>query len=130
MDVAQPADKSEQTIVDNVRGMKGWLRLMGVVSIVGGALQALTLIGIIWAWLPIWLGVLLTQAASQANEYADRRDMPALTAFTGKLRTYFVVSGVVTIVGLAMAAAGLIIALAFGLWGGLLQHWPSRFGVS
>ncbi len=43
---------------------RGWIKFLGILSIVSGALGALSIIGILWAWLPIWLGVLLFQAAS------------------------------------------------------------------
>ena len=36
-----------------------WMKLAAVLMIIAGALQALTIIGILWAWVPIWMGVLL-----------------------------------------------------------------------
>ncbi len=49
---------------------KGWLKFLGVLSIIGGVLSALTIVGILVAWLPIWMGVLLFQAGSQADAMA------------------------------------------------------------
>jgi hypothetical protein len=43
---------------------KGWLKFLGILSIIGGVFQALTIVGIIYAWIPIWSGVLLHQAGS------------------------------------------------------------------
>ena len=53
--------------------MGSWLKFLGIVSIVSGALLAFTIIGLIFAWLPIWLGVLLFQAGDRANraEHSD-----------------------------------------------------------
>jgi hypothetical protein len=34
----------------------GWMKFLGVVSILEGALAVLTLWGILFAWLPIWPG--------------------------------------------------------------------------
>ena len=36
---------------------RGWMKLIGVLLIIGGVLYTLTIIGIIIAWLPIWMGV-------------------------------------------------------------------------
>ena len=76
-------------------------------------------IGILWAWLPIWIGVILVQAGSRAGEYADRGDAVALTAFMGRLKTYFVISGVMVIVSLALSVItviAVVVLMAAGLW--------------
>jgi hypothetical protein len=82
----------------------------------------LSIIGILWAWLPIWLGVVLTQAGSRAREYADKGDMASLEAMTGRLKTYFTLSGVVMIVSIAL---GVIAAIFWGVVVamGLLPSW-------
>ncbi|MFO7651171.1 MAG: DUF5362 family protein, partial [bacterium] len=59
---AVPATTPART---NARGLAGWLKFFGIVTIIAGALNALSLVGILWAWLPIWLGVLLVQAGSR-----------------------------------------------------------------
>jgi fatty acid desaturase len=38
---------------------KGWMKFLGVLMIICGVLTACTIIGIIFAWPPIWLGVVL-----------------------------------------------------------------------
>ncbi|MGP1345926.1 MAG: DUF5362 family protein [Phycisphaerales bacterium] len=42
----------------------GWLKFIGVLAIINGVLTALTIFGIVIAWLPIWIGVLLYKAGS------------------------------------------------------------------
>ena len=100
----------------NAKGMKGWLKLLGIVSIIGGALNALSIIGILWAWVPIWLGVIMVQAGSRAGEYADKGDMASLEGMTGQLKTYFTISGILMIVSFAMAV---IVAIAWAVLLGL-----------
>jgi phosphatidylglycerophosphate synthase len=93
----------------NVRGMKGWMKFLGVMNIIAGALNALSVVGILWAWLPIWLGIILVQSGSRAREYAERGDETSLAAFTGKLKTYFTISGVLLIISLALGLiAGIV----------------------
>ncbi len=96
----------------NAKGMTGWMKFMGIMTIIGGAINALTIIGILWAWLPIWLGVVLTQAGSKASEYADKGDAASLEAMTGRLKAYFTLSGIVMIVSIAMGIiAGVVWAI-------------------
>lgn len=106
-----------QTVQQNVRGMKGWLKLLGIVQIVAGILQALTIVGIIWAWLPIWMGVILNSAGNKAQEFAEKGDPQALADFTGKLKLYFIISGMVMIFSLAAVALLLIILTVLAILG-------------
>ena len=41
---------------------KGWLKFLGVLSILQGIMAAITLVGLVIAWLPIWIGVVLHRA--------------------------------------------------------------------
>lgn len=93
----------------NIQGMKGWLKLLGIVQIVAGILQALTLFGILWAWLPIWLGIILNGAANKAGEYVEKGDEQTLGEFTGKLKLYFIINGVLMIISLAVVALALMV---------------------
>jgi len=95
---------------------KGWMKLVGVMSIIGGALQALTIIGIVIAWLPIWTGILLIQAAGAIEQAYLGENQAAMTRSLSKLKTYFIIMGILTLIGLI----ALVLALAFGLLGGIL----------
>lgn len=77
-----------------------WLKLVGVLSIISGLFIAITIIGIIVAWLPIWMGVLLFQAASQTESAYASGDQGTLIEGLGKLRTYFIITGVLTLLGI------------------------------
>ena len=45
--------------------MRGWLKFIGVASIVAGALSALSIFGIIFAWVPIWMGITLYNSSTK-----------------------------------------------------------------
>ena len=81
---------------------KGWLRLLGIVMIVQGIISALTIVGIIIAWLPIWLGVLLFQAAGAAEGAQMAGSKQQLMESLWKLKTYFVINGVMMLIVLAI----------------------------
>jgi hypothetical protein len=96
---------------------KGWLRLLGVLSIVSGVFAAFTIVGILYAWLPIWVGVLLLQAASSVERAHLTGDKMVYYDTLSKLKLYFVIQGVTTLIGLIF---GVVIFFVAGL-GAILE---------
>ena len=90
--------------------MVGWLKLLGVMSIVMGVLTAITIVGILIAWLPIWMGVLLFQAGSQITEARVSRNYQHLVEMMRKFKTYFMIQGILLIVGLALSIISFLIS--------------------
>jgi hypothetical protein len=90
---------------------KGWIRLLGVLAIVYGVLIALSIVGIIIAWLPIWMGVLLYQASSSVERAFRHGDEDAMVFCLYRLKTFFTIQGVLALIGLVIA--GIMIVLAF-----------------
>lgn len=80
----------------------GWMKFVGIMFIIQGALTALTIIGILIAWLPIWIGVLLMQSAGSIESANISGDATAFKQGLAKLRTFFVIQGVLYVVGLAL----------------------------
>ena len=91
---------------------KGWIRFLGIVLLVAGILYAITIIGLIVAWLPIWLGVLLIQVSGRLNAAYLAGDEPSLWDALWKLKTFFIVSGVATLIYLILFALAVAMALA------------------
>ncbi|HEX7813560.1 DUF5362 domain-containing protein [Dyella sp.] len=79
---------------------KGWMKFVGVMFIIQGALTALTLVGIVIAWLPIWIGVLLMQSSNAIERAQLSGDAAALKESLARLKTYFVIQGVLYLVGI------------------------------
>ncbi len=109
-------------IVDEARRSKGWLKFVGIMMIIVGAFQALSIVGIIIAWIPIWMGVLLVQAGNAADRLAQSMDSSQIAELLSKLRIYFLLQGVLIIIGLLMVFLVIILYLIFGLalLGGIL----------
>ncbi len=82
-----------------------WMKLVGVLAIVYGLLTAISIVGIVVAWLPIWMGMLLFQSASRAETAYMSGNEKALVDSLSKIRTYFTIMGVVAMLGLLMAIA-------------------------
>jgi hypothetical protein len=88
--------------------MTGWLKFLGIILIIMGAFVALSLVGIIIAWLPIWLGVLLLQAGNRGSTANMTKNPAELIPMMDKLRLFFIIYGVLTIVYIALVILGII----------------------
>lgn len=105
-------------LVDRARSMSGWLRFIGVVTIGAAVPSVLSIVGIIFAWLPIWLGILLFQAGNAARRGTDEDVVRMLE----KLRLYFIVQSVVIIIGL------IVFALSFAFFGTVVFEMMREMG--
>jgi len=95
-----------------------WMKLLGVMMIISGGLQVLSIIGLLWAWVPIWLGVLLFQAAGAAAEASASDDVAAGARATDKLRLFFMIQGILMLI--ALVIVGLVFLLGgFAMLAGL-----------
>ena len=109
------------TIVEEAQKSKGWLKFIGIMMIIGGALEALSIVGIVVAWLPIWAGVILIQAANAAESFALNSDTSKLVELASKLRLYFTIQGIFIIVNIAFVILSIILYLILGV------SWYSTF---
>jgi hypothetical protein len=94
---------------------RNWMKLVGVLSIIYGALTALTIVGIVVAWLPIWMGVLLFQSASALERAVLMESADDLTMALAKIRTYFTIMGVLTLIGLVFMILGIFMGGLAGI---------------
>ena len=109
----------------------GWMKFLGILSIIAGASQMLSLVGILWGWLPLWMGILLYQAANAAETARLSGDPYALASALGKVKTYFMINGILTLLGMLFACIMLCVMLvlpALGVIPYLLN--PSDFNFN
>ena len=88
---------------------KGWMKLLGVLMIIGGILQAITIVGIIICWLPIWVGVLLLKAASGTELAQMSGSKHELIGVMSKLKTVFTIYGVLALIAILFMVIFLIV---------------------
>ncbi len=113
-------DNNEDVIRDLSQPLfraKGWMKLVAVMMIIYGVLTALSIVGILIAWLPIWIGVVLFQSASAIEEAHMNGRPEALEKSMLKLKTYFTITGVMTLVFLIIGIIGFIFGGMAGLAG-------------
>lgn len=102
---------------------RGWLKFLGALSIISGVASALSIVGILFAWLPIWMGVLMFQAGSSIESASQLGDKFAFLRSLGSLKTYFVLQGVLALVGIVFALIMLCITFVLPLIGLTLIPW-------
>jgi hypothetical protein len=102
---------------------RGWLKFLGVMTILGGVLQASTIVGIIVAWLPIWMGVVMFQAGSAIEPASLIGDKFAFLRSMGNLKTYFMLQGVLTLLAFIFLFTMLCIMFILPLLGLTLIPW-------
>ena len=70
-----------------------WIRLFAVCLVFYGALLTVTGIGVLVAWIPMWIGVLLLLANKAVISAYKNNDEQALLQFTTRLKTIFSILG-------------------------------------
>ena len=98
-------------------GAKGWMKFLGVLMIIWGILLAITVVGLILCWLPIWMGVLLFRAASALEAAQASGSQEELRMMMSKLKTYFTITGI-------FAAAAIVFMLIAAIVGSLTALIP------
>jgi hypothetical protein len=105
-----------RSIIEPLHRGKFWMQLLAVVSILYGVLLALTIVGLIVAWIPIWAGVVLMQAAGASSRAFQSGDALEMKHAMGKLKTYFTIFGVLMLISIIL----MIVTMVFGIGAGLL----------
>lgn len=114
-------------IAFHIYSASGWIKLLGVLSIIGGITTALSVVGIVVAWIPIWMGVILLQVASKTEEYKITKEPEAIEEAMSKLKTYFVLQGVVALVGIIITVIAIVITITSGLYLGNFFEGMSHY---
>lgn len=116
---------SDESVVKEVSeplfSAKGWMKFLGVLMIIYSVLMVLmTLgIGIVIAWLPFWLGLLLFKAAASVELAATSGSKQALFETMAKLKTYFTIYGVLALIGIIITVIAMIVFGTTALFSGL-----------
>ena len=121
--VAQSDPHSVQELSAPIYQARGWLKFLGILSIISGVGSALSIAGIIFAWLPIWMGVLMFQAGSSIDAAGQFGDRFAFLRSMGSLKTYFVLQGILTLLGILLVVSMLCIMFVLPLFGLAVIPW-------
>jgi hypothetical protein len=113
-----PSEQLVKYLCDNVAKSATWMKLLGVLLIIYGVFLIATLIGILICWLPIWVGVILFKAAGDA-EAANKGAPQQLAGFVEKINRFFLIEGVLALIGLIFVLIALFVGVMAAIWGTL-----------
>jgi lipopolysaccharide/colanic/teichoic acid biosynthesis glycosyltransferase len=99
------------------------MKFLGIMSIVYGVFAALTIIGLIFAWAPIWMGALLMQSAKKAGISYQVGDEADAVESLSKLKTIFTIYGVLSIIGLVVMVLYFVVIIALISSGGFEEFF-------
>ncbi len=104
---------------ENLQDLIRWTNIVGIFTIVGGALQAIPGlfafgIGAVPGLISIYLGTRLLKARDRAKDLlvADVSDAEVLNEFVASLTSYFKVQGVLIILGIIGAILGVLFVMS------------------
>ncbi len=110
---------NEESVVTKLAGplykAKGWMKFVGVLSIIQGVLSILSIWGIIICWIPIWMGVILCAASNHVRIAFETNNDDEFLASMEKLGTYFRIAGILAIVSLVIGIIAIMAAVAIPL---------------
>ena len=112
-------DETVRRVIKPIASARTWMKLLGVLSIIYGVLIALSIIGLIIAWLPIWLGVLLWQGADKAEQAETSGNEADAVESLSKIKTIFTIYGVLALIGIVLSVIYLIVIIAVIAGGGI-----------
>src|SRR5690625_4592337 len=99
-------------------GARGWIKLLAVVALIYGVLMATGIVGLIVAWLTMWLGALLwprTRALEQASLAGDTE---RFLYAQKKIATWFTITGIVLLLQLLL----MLVVMFWGFGAGFPQY--------
>jgi|GEM_PF-6804543 hypothetical protein len=95
---------AEPTSLTPIAAASFWMKLVGTYWLIGGILSCITIVGAIYGWAFIWLGMKLNSAASLYKQGLESRSVQMLTTANSDLATAVTIAGVFIIIGLVIFA--------------------------
>lgn len=99
--VSKSNDEQISALVSRLTGplyhSRFWINLLAVCLIVYGALITVTGIGVLVAWIPLWIGVLLILTTKSIKAAHTGRDEKALLKSLNRLKSIFTILGLASV---------------------------------
>ncbi len=109
---------------------KSWLKFLGIIAIISGAINVLTVVGIIYAWIPIWIGAIMLQASNRGQEFINSKDPEKLNQYLERVSFFYKLSGIMVIVSIVLNIIfAIILAIVWFSFmkTGMIQDWGSFY---
>lgn len=101
-----------------------WMKFLGVLMIISGVLQGLTIVGLLIAWLPVWSGVLLFKAADSSLMAESTGTVESIEDTLYRIGLFFKINGIFALAAIVLYSAltvGFLVMGGVGLLAGYLD---------
>jgi hypothetical protein len=107
-------DESVKRLASVLTAAGFWMKLFALLMIISGVAMIIGTfgLGIIIAWLPIWLGTLLWTSASRAQRALASGSERDLLDSLDRLRVYFKLNGILILIYLVILVAFLVLSIS------------------
>jgi hypothetical protein len=102
-------------VVRPLLAVGGWMRFLGWLAIAAGGLQCLSCVGLLFGWIPIWIGVLLLRSVDKLERGARAQDVREMRAGVAALARAMQVKAALALVAIVLTLlfmAALVVLLA------------------
>lgn len=93
----------------------GWMKFLAVLMFLQGFALAVSVVGLVICWLPVWVGVLLWQSANRGGSAYVERSTVALSQSLSKLKLMFTVYAVLKIIVVTATLVFMFMCMGIGL---------------
>lgn len=114
---------TEMDVLQPLLEIRGWMRFLAWLAIAAGALQCLSIVGVLWGWIPIWIGVLLLRSVERLERGQTAGDANDLRAGVQSLATAIQVKAVLALIGLLVTALVFVGMIVFAVALALGHSW-------
>ncbi len=108
---------------------KGWIKFLGVLMIIYGILCCLTIVGALFGWLPILMGIILNKVAGSAEMAFQTGESMHLIESVMNIKKFFMIQGILTLIALILGFIPLLITLALGIFTSTNPFEPLMHGL-
>jgi hypothetical protein len=106
---ASPSEDLVRKLGLTAVGSTGWMKFLAVLLVISGIFLIFSIWGILICWLPIWAGIVLFKAASDA-EMASRGAPAKLLELLLKINKFFMIMGIYALIMIIIMVVVFIIA--------------------
>ncbi|RKY97575.1 MAG: hypothetical protein DRQ10_08410 [Candidatus Hydrothermota bacterium] len=91
-------EKHIEELKIQLRKAKPWIRFAGIGLIILGIISAISIVGVVWAWGLIWMGINLIFIANRIDDFLYMDAPQSLVEIARKIKNYFLIQSIVTII--------------------------------
>ncbi len=93
--------------------VKGWIKFLGVMFIIYGAVQCLAIVSAVIGWIPIWIGIKLNRTADLVTQAFESGNESIAMAATEELGSALKILGIFFLVSLILIVLVIIAYIVF-----------------